>query len=176
MKFKPLITPIFSFFLLSIQVVNAHCPLCTMGAAAVAVGAAWYGVKTVIIGLFIGAFAVSMGYWISNMIKRQFIPFQRSSIILLSFVTTIIPLLSVIKDVTSFYVSFAGDYGSLLNRTYLINIFLVGSIFGGILVVLAPLISNKITQLRNGKILPFQGTILTILMLVVASIILQKVI
>ena len=55
---------LFSLFLLPIlffQAVKAHCPLCTVGAGAAAAGAIWLGVSKVVVALFIGGFAMSMG-------------------------------------------------------------------------------------------------------------------
>ena len=153
--------------------VLAHCPLCTVGAAAAAGGAAYLGVNQAAIGIFIGAFAVSMGWWFSNLIKKK-IHFKRSGLIAFSFATTIFPLLPLFKDFHPLYISFLGfSYGSFLNRVYLINLFLVGAIVGGFIVSIAPLLSNKITKLRNGKMMPYQGMVLMALMLIVSSLLLQ---
>lgn len=156
-----------------IETVQAHCPLCTAGAVVAAGGAAWLGVSNIVIGIFIGAFAVSIGWWISRLIKKKYIPFQRTSIIILSFLTTIIPLLPLMKSPYPFYISLIGDYGSLLNRTYLINLFLLGSLIGGFIVCLTPYLSKKISALRNKKIFPYQGIILTFILLIIISIILE---
>src|SRR3989339_1091867 len=112
-------------FLLLMQSAYAHCPLCTAGAAFAAGGAAWLGISKAIIGVFIGAFAVSTGWWVSNLLKKKYIPFQKPLIILLSFVTTIWPLMPLMESIYPVYISWIGDYGSLLNRTYLFSMFLV---------------------------------------------------
>ena len=156
-----------TFFLLLIENANAHCPLCTIGAAAAAGGAAYFGVSQIVIGLFMGAFAVSIGWWISRLIKKMYIPFQKTLIVLFSFATTILPLLVIMNDIYPLYIPWTGNYGSLLNRTYLINMFLVGSIIGGVIVCTTPLISNQITKLRYGKMIPFQGVILTLSLLLI---------
>ena len=88
--------------LLFIKSVYAHCPLCTAGAAVAAGGAAWLGISKAAIGIFIGAFAVSTGWWASNL--------------------------------------------------------------------LTPWLSKKITELRNGKMLPYQGIMLTFALLVILSV------
>ena len=164
-------------FLALMQSAYAHCPLCTVGAAAAAGGAAWLGVSKVVIGVFIGAFAVSIGWWVSTLIKKQYVPFQRPLIILFSFVTTIFPLLGldVMQSIYPVYVSLAGDYGSLLNRTYILNLFLIGSILGGLMVSVTPWLSRKITIMRNGKMLPYQGILLTFLLLVISSAIIEAI-
>lgn len=165
-------------FLALMQSAYAHCPLCTVGAAAAAGGAAWLGVSKIVIGIFIGAFAVSIGWWVSNLIKKQYIPFQKPLIILFSFATTVFPLLglNVMQSIYPVYVSLAGDYGSLLNRTYILNLFLIGSVIGGFIVSLTPWLSRKITIMRNGKMLPYQGILLTFLLLAASSAIIEAVI
>ena len=57
----------------------AHCPLCTIGAGALGAGAIWLGVSSVVVALFIGAFAMSMGMWFARIIKKQYVPFQKNS-------------------------------------------------------------------------------------------------
>lgn len=156
----------------------AHCPLCTMGAATAAAGAAWLGVDKMVIGVFIGAFAVSIGAWIGNAAKKQYIPYQKAALIVLSFLLTVIPLLPVVSDDTpstysSVFISWGGEYGTLFNRTYLINLFLVGSIAGGAIVSATPWLSRRITALRDGNTLPFQGVALTLLLLLAVGAALQ---
>mgnify|MGYP006929334256 CR=1 FL=1 len=62
----PLILSIFSA-----RIVSAHCPLCTIGAGAAAGAAIWLGISKVVVAMFIGAFAMSMGMWFSRIIKKQ---------------------------------------------------------------------------------------------------------
>src|SRR3989339_671279 len=106
-------------FLLLMQSAYAHCPLCTAGAAFAAGGAAWLGISKAIIGVFIGAFAVSTGWWVSNLLKKKYIPFQKIVLILVSYIATVLPILPLMPGFYPLLISFSGDYGSLLNRTYL---------------------------------------------------------
>lgn len=159
------------FFLM--ESVRAHCPLCTIGAATAAGGAAYMGVDKAIIGLFIGGFAVSTGWWMARLLKKKYIPFQKWTIILASFVLTVYPLLPIIGEIKPIFISLAGGYGTLLNRTYLVNISLVTSILGGLVVSVAPGLSKKLSGLRDGKVYPFQGVILTLTMLIVAAFAIQ---
>jgi hypothetical protein len=158
-------------FVLASKVVQAHCPLCTVGAAAAAGGAAYLGVDSAVIGLFIGAFAIATGWWVSKLVKPV-IPFQRSILLIASFALTVLPLLVILGDVQPVMISWAGEYGSLFNRTYMIDSFLTGSLFGGIIVCLAPWLSKRITMLR-GKTLPFQGLSLTFVLLFASAGLLQ---
>jgi len=150
----------------------AHCPLCTISAGVVAGFAAWAGVSKLAIGLFIGAFGASIGWWVRRYIRKTYIPFQSALIILFSFATTVIPLLPVIPDASPLYISLAGDYGSLLNRTYVINQFIVGSLIGLLLISITPLLSKTVTRIR-GAALPFQGMLLTGGLLLTAGILMQ---
>ncbi len=160
---------------LTIKSVAAHCPLCTAGVAVAAGGAAYLGVSDQVIGLFVGAFAVSTGWWVSRLVKRRFIPFQRGIIIFLSFLLTVIPLLSLFKGIYPLYISWLGEYGSVLNRTYMLNSFLAGSVLGSGIVCFTPWLSRKISALRMGKMIPFQGVLLTLMLLVAIGGILQLV-
>ena len=163
-------------FLFFIGRAAAHCPLCTVGAAAAAGGAAYFGVSKIVVGMFIGAFAVSMGWWFSNLIKKKYVPFQRTLIILFSYVTTVLPISAVIStehDVFGYYLSLFGDYGTTFNSTYLVNVFLFGSVIGALIVSATPSISKYISSTRAGKIYPYQGTILTLSLLLLVGLIMQ---
>ena len=153
----------------------AHCPLCTLGAGAITLFAAWLGISSIIIGLFIGAFSVALGSWLARSIKKQYIPYQRWILEIFFYLTIVLPLLRFSDEYASLYISIAGDYGSLLNRVYLINLFLIGSILGAIVVMTSPFISKAITKKRQ-KTLPYQGLIVTFSMLAILSIILEIII
>ncbi|MBT3865779.1 hypothetical protein HOF78_01605 [Candidatus Woesearchaeota archaeon] len=157
-------------FLALPKAVSAHCPLCTIGAGAAAAGAAYLGVSGFIIGLFIGAAGLALGLWTSKLIKKKYIPFQSAIIALIIFLSITIPVLPLIQSYSSIYISWFGDYGSLLNKTYLINLFLIGSIFGALILSATPYLSKKLTKLRSGKFIPFQGIILTFSILVVVAL------
>ncbi|SRR3989344_138890 len=168
----------FSFISLFLSIflakgVQAHCPLCTAGAALAAGGALWLGVNVIVIGLFIGAFALSLGFWTSKLVKKKFIPYQATAMILLVFLLTVVPIMPIMTNVLPINVWITGDYGSWLNRTYLINSFFVGSLIGGALVSLSPSLSRNISKIRGGRNIPFQGVLITLLLLVVAGALIQ---
>ena len=94
-------------------------------------------------------------------------------LILISYLTTIIPLLPLINTPYPIYVSLFGEYGSLFNRTYLINALLVGSLIGGFIVSITPFVSKKISNIRDGKMIPFQGIIITFLLLSIVGGVIQ---
>jgi hypothetical protein len=149
----------------------AHCPLCTAGAGVAAVGATWLGVGNIPVGIFIGAFAVALGLWVSRLLKKEYVPKQKHLIVGFSFFSTILPLFPLMEEYSSIYISWMGDYGSLLNRTYLIKLFLAGAILGGVIVLIAPSVSKKITSINKGRMIPYQGLGITFILLLVASLI-----
>ena len=159
---------------LSIELVSAHCPLCTIGAGAAAAGAVYLGVSAVIVALFIGGFGMSMGMWFARAVKKKYVPFQKTIIILGSFFLTVIPILPIIGvNYYGFYLNLMGSYGNIFNKTYLINLSLVSSMFGGLLVFISPKLNKKITEKTGKKLIPFQGVVLTLLLLLVVSVIMQ---
>ncbi len=173
MKWKRALWFILPLFL--VRGAQAHCPLCTAGIAAAAGGAAYLGVNKAAIALFVGAFAVSTGWWVGGKIRKKIIPHQTAGIVFLSFLLTVLPLLPLLTVVYPWPVFIAGEYGSLLNRTYVINVGLAASILGGTIVSITPWLSRKISLLRNGRIIPFQGIALTLGLLMVISVFIQVV-
>lgn len=150
----------------------AHCPLCTAGAGLVAVGAYWLGVNGLTIGALLGAFATALGLWIARLIKKKYIPQQDNAVGAFSWLTTLLPLKMLLSDYTSIYINWGGSYGSVFNRTYPINLFLVGGVIGAIIVFAAPTLSRAITE-RRGETIPFQGIIITFTLLLATSLITQ---
>src|SRR3989338_4626543 len=118
--------------------VSAHCPLCTAGAGILAVTAVSLGVSPMAVGVFIGAFAVAIGLWAARLFKKRYFPLQNPVLAVVSFLLTILPLMALFDTQTSFSVFIAGDYGSPLNKTYLVNQFAVGAVIGGLLLAAAP--------------------------------------
>lgn len=153
--------------------VAAHCPLCVGGAGAAAALASLFGVKFGAIGVFMGAFAVALAMFIANRLPEKF-RFQNIIVGGLIYLTTLIPMYPFLKgDYTSWFISASGEYGSLLNRTYLIDLFIIGSIIGSLIVFYAMKLSALITRKRDGKQIKFQGMILTFSLLIISALIIQ---
>ena len=112
---------------------------------------------------------MSMGMWFSKILKKEYIKFQRTLIILIVFLTTILPLLPIFSAIGPLYLSFIGEYGS----TYAVNYSLISSFFGGLVVFVSPFLSKKITNFRKGKIIPYQGVALTLSLLILVGILIQ---
>ncbi|MEK7461746.1 MAG: hypothetical protein AAB586_01615 [Patescibacteria group bacterium] len=165
------------FFLLTLvlipKITLAHCPLCTIGAGALAVLAASLGVSTASVGVFIGAFSLALGLWLAKMIKQKYFQGQDAVVTLVVFFSTIIPIMPFIKESRSFYVSLWGGYGTVFHNTYLINLYLFGATVGALLLFISPYLSTALTRSRNERMLPYQGLVITFILIVLAGIILQ---
>ncbi|MDP4008934.1 MAG: hypothetical protein Q8P71_00725 [bacterium] len=158
--------------LMAPAVALAHCPLCTVGAAAVGGIALALGVSSLVIGVFLGAAFFSMGWWFGNLAslrygKRLFLP-----ILIGTFLLSVIPLIPLFPEVAPLYISMWGEYGSLLHQTYVINLFVVGSLVGSGVVFVAPFVSSFITKRAQRQMVPYQGVIVTMVLLVITSLIL----
>ena len=111
----------------------------------------------------------------SKLVKKQYVPRQKAVIIVLSFLLTVLPLYSLLSEVYPLYITWGGEYGSLFNRTYVLNSGIISTFLGGILVSLTPSLSKALSSFRRGKIIPFQGVILTIGLLIVMGGLIQVV-
>ena len=169
---KKLISLFFIIPIVLFKYANAHCPLCTITAGAAAAGGVYLGVNKIVIGLLIGAFAMSMGMWFARIVKKKYIPFQKTLIISIVFLLTVLPLLPIFSSVIGFGVDLSGDYGTLLNRTYVIDQSLLSGFLGGLIVFISPALNKKIKEKTRIGI-PFQGIALTFLLLIIASLIIQ---
>jgi len=167
---KLLVIPALIFFP---KVVSAHCPLCTVGAGALAVFAASIGISTMVVGVFIGGFALALSTWIAKLPKKKYLSYQYQILTLVVFFGTIIPIMPFIREYRPLYVSLFGDYGNVFHNTYTINLFVAGSIIGALLMFIGPYLSKQVTKMRNGKIISYQGISISLLLLVVASIIIE---
>lgn len=153
------------------NIAQAHCPLCTVGAGAAAALAAWLGVKIIVIGVFLGAFALAMGLWIARLVKYKF-PYKGPLLGVVSFLFTIFPLQPLFQDYTSLYITWGGEYGSIFNRTYVLDRFVIGAVIGAVILTVAPFLSRWI-QKKRGKLIPYQGITIVFAALVVVALILQ---
>jgi len=151
------------------KIVSAHCPLCTIGAGAAAGAAVWLGVSKVAVALFIGAFAMSMGIWFSKIIKKQYISFQNPLSVAIVFLTTLLPLLPLFTAIGPLYIPFIGDYGT----TYAVNYSIATGLLGGLVVISSPMLSKKLTKLRKGKMIAYQGITITLLTLIMIGGLIQ---
>lgn len=154
--------------------VLAHCPLCTAGAGAIAAAAMALGVKVEVVGLLIGAFAAALGFYIANRIKKRFFPGQYWVIVFATFFLTVLPLMPLMAvEPYALVVYWFGEAGSLFNRIYLLDRYIVSSLFGGALMALAPKLSGYISSLRDDKRFPYQTLVMTLLLLIFTAVLVQ---
>lgn len=151
----------------------AHCPLCTAGAGLLAVLAASLGISSVIVGVMIGAFAIALAMWLARLPKKEYVPYQKPILTALVFLSTVIPIMPLIRHYAPLYISLGGDYGTLFHNTYTINLFLAGVPLGVIVVWIAPYVSKFITRMRNSRQLPYQGLGITFALLILTSLVIQ---
>ncbi len=151
---------------------HAHCPLCTVAVGVVALAAAKLGVGLVPIGIFVGAFAVALGLWVARLLKRQYLPRQKALLVVFSFATTIFPLEAGLAADTAVYLPFWGEYG----KTLVINLFVVGAVIGSVLILLSPYLSRKLALVRGGNLYPFQGMLITLMLLVSTAAVIELVV
>ena len=163
---------IFSFLPNAVQ---AHCPLCSAAVGAGVVVAEMYGFDTSVIGIFVGAFAISTGLWAANWLKKEYVPWQKALVVAVSFALTVVPVLALQQQQAAIssvpvMVNLAGDPGGLLHRVYWVDKLLFGSIAGGAISLFALWANSKLKSRNNGKVyVPFQGIVLTLSLLLLAS-------
>ena len=149
----------------------AYCPLCTAGTGLAALGASYLGIDDIIVGIWVGAFSLSLGILTAKSIKKTFIPWQKAIISLTIFFLTILPSKVFFKKLIPIYLHFVGPYGSILNKTYIINRFLAGSLIGGLIVFISPYINQAFIFLFKGKKIAFQKLIITFTLLALVSLV-----
>lgn len=151
----------------------AHCPLCTVGAGALAVLAASMGVSAGIVGIFIGTFASVLSLYLNKLIKKVYFKGQQIVIVALVYLSTVIPIAPLVRDYDPLYISWIGEYGTLLNNTYTIDLYWYGIILGTIAVAITPFISKTVTKIRGGKKINYQRMIVMFALVVILSVITQ---
>ncbi len=149
----------------SAQLVSAMCPLCVAGAAAGLGIARYYGLDDTIVGIWLGALAISSALWVNRTVRKRFgasiLPYQGFVVGIATIAATILP----------FY--FAGFFNGMPNMadTILgINRVLFGIVMGSIIAYFGAPVSNYIKRTR-GKAIPYQSVLFTIFLLFLASII-----
>jgi len=143
---------------------SAMCPLCTAGAA-IALGIArYYGVDDIVVGLWLGALAVSTALWVNNVIKKRvrpnIIPVQGPLIVTLVIASTIVPF---------YFAGFFNGMPNMVDTIFGINRLVFGTVIGGIVMLVGEPLSNFIKRKRHAAF-PFQTIVLTLLILTLLSV------
>ena len=175
-KIKSIFTFIFliSFIFLSLNLVSAHCPLCTTGAA-VGIGAArTYGVDDSIVGLFLGAFIASSGLWFSNWMKKKKMYFSLLPIISIIIFFLLLAVPFYIKGIITDFkmvISMPEHHSMLGMGIYGIDKLLFGMILGTLLISGTFSLSDYIKAKRGKVLFSFQGMIFMFIALLIFSLI-----
>jgi hypothetical protein len=142
---------------------HAFCPVCTIAVGA-GVGLSRYlGIDDLIIGLWIGAFCVSLIGWTINWLKKKNRNFKGAILIsaVLWYGIIIVPLF------------FTGIMGHALNKLWGIDKLLLGIAFGTIIFYLSNMWYQAIKRKNNGHAwFPMQKVVMPIFFLIIASLIL----
>lgn len=153
---------------------RAHCPLCSAGAGGGAALASALGVGLAVVGVFVGAFGLATGAWMAKYVTREVIPNQENLVAVGVFLTVVLPVLPLMNETVPVYLSLAGEYGTLTNRIYFVNTYLVGAVAGAFVAYTTPQISSWVSDVR-GTTLPYQGLVLTFSLLGLSATVLEVV-
>lgn len=145
-------------------IARAHCPLCTAGAGFLAILAASLGVPSLVISTLLGGFALAFGLWLKKIIKKKYFRWQDLVVTWLVFFSTVLPLWPILKDYKALYLPFLGidKYAT----TIPVDLYLVGVVLGAVILSISPYLSRGASRLFGRQIVPFQGIIITMLLLV----------
>ncbi len=145
----------------------AHCPLCVAATGGLALLAASLGLSSAIVGIVSGAFALAMGLWFARLMKTKRVPGQDWLVAMVVYLTTVLPLIPLAREYKPLFIPFVGEYGT----TYAVNLYLLGSLIGGAIILVAPSLSRTITHV-TGKHIVFQQLItIGVLLLLVSSVV-----
>lgn len=150
----------------------AHCPLCTAGAGALAILAASLGVPGLVVATLIGGFALAMGLWMARIAKKKYFPWQDQVIAGVVYLLTIVPLWPVLVDYKALYIPALGI--DKYAETIPVNIYLVGSILGGLILFGSPYLSKWISKTAGKQLFPYQGIVITLVLLGLLPLLVDK--
>lgn len=149
----------------------AHCPLCAAGTGIVALGASYFGIDDAIVGIWVGAFSLSLGIVTAKAIKKKIIPLQDFFVAIIVYLLTVLPSAVFFKHYLPLYIHLFGPYGSALNTMYIVKRFYIGALLGALIIVVSPYLNNLIISLFKEKKIAFQKLILTFVLLFIISLI-----
>jgi hypothetical protein len=150
--------PVASMGLVLASPVYAHCPLCVAGAGVGLSLSRVLGIDDSITGVWMAAFLGASSFWISNSIKKTYIPYQAATIYVVIFITTIY----------SFYrFGLINEHNGLI---YNLPKLTFGLLLGGVVFYLID-IGNKYIKQTKGKVLfPYQSIVFMLGGMIILSI------
>ncbi len=148
----------------SIPTASAMCPLCTAGAAIGLGIARYYGVDDTIVGIWLGALAVSTALWINRIVKKRVKVSTglQALVIAAVIVSTVLPF---------YFAGFFNGMPTMANTILGVNRLVFGVVLGGAISFIGAPVSNHIKRRRNAAV-PYQSILLTLGLLVAASLLL----
>jgi len=136
----------------------AHCPLCVAGAGAGLSLSRVLGIDDSITGVWMAAFLGASSFWISNSIKKTYIPYQKLIIYLAVFATTIL----------SFYrFGLINAHNGLI---YNLPKLTFGMAVGGVLFYLVDIANAQIKEKKGKVMFPYQSIVFMLGSMIVLSI------
>lgn len=160
--------------ILSLNLVSAHCPLCT-GAAIAGVGfTRAYGVDDSIVGLLLGGFIASTGLWIHNWLKRRKrkidFPLQALILVSLSFLLLAVPMYMKGMIIDFAMVKSMPEMHSMLGMgIYGIDKLLLGIITGTLLISGVFSFSDYLKKKKGKRLFMYQGMVFMLISLAIFS-------
>lgn len=138
--------------------VSAHCPLCVAGAGAGLALSRFLGIDDTISGVWMAAFLGASSLWLSNSIKKKYIPLQAEFIYIAIFATTIL----------SFYkFGLVNEHNGLISN---LPKLVFGMIVGGVVFYLVD-VANTLVRKKVGRtFFPYQGVIVSLASMLVLSV------
>ncbi len=149
----------------SLPAASAMCPLCT-ASAAIGLGVArYYGIDDIVIGIWLGALAVSTALWVNNIVKKRagakfkVLPIYEALLIAAVIAATIVPF---------YFAGFFSGMPGMVDTIFGINRLVFGIIVGSLVTFIGAPMSNMVKRKRN-SVFPYQTIIITFLMLIALS-------
>ncbi|MBI4450658.1 hypothetical protein HY642_01670 [Candidatus Woesearchaeota archaeon] len=145
----------------SIPSALAHCPVCTAATGAAVAAGRIYGINDGIMGVFIGAFALSTGLWVSNVLKKRHIALPGQAVLmgLASLVLTIVSL-----HIGKLFTGSPSHWG--------LPGLLTGILFGSMVCAIGYGAHHVARHYAGRNILPMQGVAAVLLSMIISVLVL----
>jgi len=153
------------------SITYAHCPLCTAGAGILAIIAASLGVPALIISTLLGGFALAMGLWLAKLIEKKYFNYQDYFVAGVIYLSTVLPLWPVLKEYKILYAPFLG-FDKYADKVP-VDVYITGVVLGALILAISPYISKKLSTLASKQLIPFQGILITMVLLVIVPLIIN---
>jgi hypothetical protein len=147
--------------MLLVPFASAICAVCTAAVGSFAGLSRWFGVDDTITGMWLGGLILSSALWLISWLDKKNIKFRFRKILILSlcYVSVILPLYST------------NLIGNPYNTIFGIDKLIAGIIVGSIVFPIGTLTHFSLKKRNGNKVyFPFQGVIIPILFLVLASV------